>query len=98
MCGNPSVEIRNEYNVSNVRTFGTYIAPGKPMQNAFSESFNGRLRDECLNENLFSSLTEARDILRKWKEYYNNIRAHSSLSNIAPAEFAKKLALEKHAA
>ena len=75
-----------------------YIAPGKPMQNAFIESFNGRLRDECLNENLFSSLAEARDILRKWKEDYNNIRPHSSLSNLALAEFAKNLALEKHAA
>lgn len=75
-----------------------YIAPGKPMQNAFIESFNGRLRDECLNENLFSGFAEARDILRKWKEDYNNIRPHSSLSNLAPAEFAKNLALEKHAA
>lgn len=75
-----------------------YIAPGKPMQNAFIESFNGRLRDECLNKNLLSNLAEAGDILRKWKEDYNNIRPHSSLSNLAPAEFAKNLALEKHAA
>jgi putative transposase len=75
-----------------------YIAPGKPMQNAFIESFNGRLRDECLNKNLLSNLAEAGDILRKWKEDYNNIRPHSSLSNLAPAEFAKNLAPEKHAA
>ena len=75
-----------------------YIVPGKPMQNAFIETFNGRLRDEGLNENLFLSLAEARDILRKWKEDDNNIRPHSSLSNLAPAEFAKNLAIEKHAA
>ena len=75
-----------------------YIAPGKPMQNAFIESFNGRLRDECLNENLFSSLAEARNILRKWKEDYNHIRPHSALGNIAPAEFVRQIKLEKHAA
>lgn len=75
-----------------------YIAPGKPMQNAFIESFNGHLRDECLNENLFSGLAEAREILKTWKEDDNNIRPHSSLGNLAPAEFAKKLALEKRAA
>ena len=75
-----------------------YIAPGKPMQNAFVESFNGRLRDECLNENLFSSLDEAREILRKWKEDYTQIRPHSALGNCAPAEFAMKIKLEKHAA
>ena len=43
-----------------------YIAPGKPTQNAFFESFNGKLRDECLNETLFSSLAEARDTLEAW--------------------------------
>ncbi len=75
-----------------------YIAPGKPMQNAFIESFNGRLRDECLNENLFSSLAEAREILEKWKEDYNNIRPHSALGNISPAEFVRKMILEKRAA
>ncbi len=75
-----------------------YIAPGKPMQNGFIESFNGRLRDECLNENLFSSLAEAREILGKWKEDYNHIRPHSALGNIAPAEFVRQIKLEKHAA
>ncbi len=68
------------------------------MQNAFIESFNGRLSDECLNENLFSSLPEARETLGKWKEDYNHIRPHSALGNIAPAEFATKIKLEKHAA
>ena len=75
-----------------------YIALGKPMQNAFIESFNGRLRDECLNENLFSSRAEAQDILRKWSKDYNNIRPHSALANMSPAEFAKKIKLEKRAA
>ena len=64
------------------------------MQNAFIESFNGRLRDECLNENLFSSLAEARNTLRKWKEDYNHIRPHSALGNIAPAEFVRQIKLK----
>ena len=48
-----------------------YIAPGKPMQNAFVESFNGRFRDECLNDTLFSTLSEARSAITSWKEDYN---------------------------
>ena len=75
-----------------------YIAPGKPMQNGFVESFNGRLRDELLNETLFSSLTEARSAITDWKEDYNNHRPHSALGNIPPAEFAMKIRLEKRAA
>ena len=75
-----------------------YIAPGKPTQNAFIESFNGRLRDECLNETLFSSLSEARQRISAWKEDYNSHRPHSSLGNLTPNEFATKLALEKLAA
>jgi putative transposase len=75
-----------------------YIAPGKPMQNGFIESFNGSFRDECLNETLFSSLGEARDQIAAWKEDYNSQRPHSSLGNITPNEFASKLALEKQAA
>jgi len=75
-----------------------YIAPGKPMQNGFIESFNGSFRDECLNETLFSSLGEARDQIAAWKEDYNSQRPHSSLGNITPNEFVRKLALEKQAA
>jgi putative transposase len=75
-----------------------YIAPGKPTQNAFVESFNGRFRDECLNETLFSTLNEARAKIRSWKEDYNTHRPHSALGNITPKEFAEKLALEKQAA
>lgn len=75
-----------------------YIAPGKPMQNGFVESFNGRLRDECLNETLFSDLVQARTAISSWKEDYNTHRPHSALGNIPPAEFAIKSALEKQAA
>lgn len=66
-----------------------YIAPGKPMQNGFIESFNGRLRDECLNQTLFESLDHARVILAQWKEDYNMFRPHSSLRGKTPAEYAQ---------
>ncbi|WP_163484567.1 integrase core domain-containing protein, partial [Escherichia coli] len=56
-----------------------YIAPGKPMQNGFVESFNGRLRDECLNETLFTSLAHARFVLAAWQHDYNHVRPHSKL-------------------
>ena len=66
-----------------------YIAPGKPQQNAFVESFNGRLRDELLNETLFSSLAHARAALAIWQNDYNTIRPHSALGNLPPAVYAK---------
>ncbi len=75
-----------------------YIQPGKPMQNGLVESFNGSFRDECLNEALFSSLTEARSKITAWKEDYNRNRPHSSLGNLTPDEFAMKMALQKQAA
>jgi putative transposase len=56
-----------------------YIAPGKPQQNAFAESFIGKLRDECLNETLFSSIRHARAVLSNWKQDYNQVRPHSAL-------------------
>jgi putative transposase len=65
-----------------------YIAPGKPMQNGFVESFNGRLRDEKLNETLFTSLTQARIELTAWKNDYNHHRPHSGLGWLTPSEFA----------
>jgi len=65
-----------------------YIAPGKPQQNAFSESFNGRLRDECLNETLFTSLRHARMLLSAWRLDYNTVPPHSKLGGRTPAEFA----------
>jgi putative transposase len=66
-----------------------YIAPGKPTQNAFIESFNGRLRDELLNETLFGSLDHARKALAIWKNDYNTIRPHSALGSVPPATYAK---------
>jgi putative transposase len=65
-----------------------YIAPGKPTQNGFIESFNGRLRDECLNEHLFANLSEARQIIEAWRIDYNTRRPHTSLNGLTPAEFA----------
>ena len=67
-----------------------YIAPGKPMQNAFVESFNGRLRDECLNEALFESLRHARHVLADWRTDYNTTRPHSAHGGLSPHEFIKR--------
>ena len=68
-----------------------YIAPGKPTQNAFAESFIGRLRDELLNETLFSSLAQARSVLAAWRLDYNGTRPHSALGHIPPAKYAEKI-------
>ena len=65
-----------------------FIRPGKPTDNAFAESFIGRLRDECLNENWFMSLRHARDIIETWRVDYNEFRPHSSLAGLTPREFA----------
>ena len=59
-----------------------YIAPGKPQQNAFAESFIGRLRDECLNETLFTSLRQARAVLAAWQRDYNEVRPHSAYGGL----------------
>jgi putative transposase len=67
-----------------------YIAPGKPQQNGFMESFNGKLRDECLNEHVFASLAEARRIIEAWRIDYNTVRPHSSLDYLTPEEFAAR--------
>jgi putative transposase len=75
-----------------------YIAPGQPTHNAFVESFNGKLRDECLNETLFGSLAEARSTLEEWQEDYNTHRPHSALGNLTPREFAEKGTMDKLAA
>jgi len=66
-----------------------FIQPGKPVQNAYAESFNGRLRDECLNANWFTSLSDARRKIESWRQDYNQERPHSSLNYLPPAEFAK---------
>ena len=65
-----------------------YIAPGKPQQNGFVESFNGRFRDECLNEHLFSGLAAARQIIEAWRIDYNHTRPHTSLNGLTPTTFA----------
>ena len=67
------------------------IQPGKPTQNAYVESFNGRFRDECLNENWFTSVEHARAVVNTWRKDYNEVRPHSSLGNRTPAEFAATL-------
>jgi len=64
-----------------------YIAPGKPMQNGFVESFNGRLRDECLNEHLFSNLRHAHQLIEAWRDDYNHHRPHTSLDGLTPREY-----------
>jgi putative transposase len=66
-----------------------YIAPGKPQQNGFIESFNGRLRDELLNETLFQSLPQARAVLETWRQDYNEARPHSALGWMTPASYAR---------
>jgi len=67
-----------------------FSRPGKPVDNAFIESFNGRLRDECLNTNWFYGLDQARETINAWLEDYNERRPHSSLGGLTPAEFEKK--------
>lgn len=68
-----------------------FIQPGKPTQNAFIESFNGRLREECLNDNQFQTLVEAQVVIEVWRKDYNEERPHGSLNGLTPSEFAGKL-------
>jgi putative transposase len=69
-----------------------FIQPGKPVQNAFVESFNGKFRDECLNLNWFVSLADAVTRIEAWRQDYNSHRPHSSLGNLTPEEFARRAA------
>jgi putative transposase len=69
-----------------------FIEPGKPVQNAYVESFNGKIRDECLNEHWFVALDEARSLIEQWRQDYNEQRPHSSLGNQTPQEFARAAA------
>jgi transposase InsO family protein len=69
-----------------------FIEPGKPNQNAYVESFNGRLRDECLNEHWFTSLVNARDLIEAWRRDYNEQRPKKDLGGLPPALYAAKLA------
>lgn len=70
-----------------------FSRPGKPVDNAFIESFNGSLRDECLNTNWFLSIEDARSKLEAWRRDYNEFRPHSSLGNMTPSDFARGLTI-----
>jgi len=72
-----------------------YIAPGKPVQNAFIESFNGRLRDEFLNETLFTSLAQARIALEEWRRDYNTVRPHSRIGWLTPAAYTEQFSRQR---
>lgn len=67
-----------------------FIAPGKPAQNAYVESFNGKLRDECLNAHWFGTLADARLTVETWRKEYNQVRPHSALGRATPDEFARQ--------
>jgi putative transposase len=73
-----------------------YIAPGKPQQNGFAESFIGRFRDECLNEHLFNNLRQARHIIEGWRIDYNTRRPHTSLAGLTPNEFANRSKMDQN--
>lgn len=78
----------------NHRVKQLFIQPGRPMQNGYVESFNGKLRDECLNEHWFRTVGEARKIIETWRLSYNNNRPHSALNNMTPSEFSAYLSKE----
>jgi putative transposase len=67
-----------------------FIEPGKPVQNAHIESFNGKLRNECLNMEWFTSLREARQVIEEWRREYNQLRPHSSLGNLPPEKWRQQ--------
>jgi putative transposase len=69
-----------------------FIRPGKPVENAYIESFNGKFRDECLNEHWFVTMDHARRVIERWREEYNGERPHSSLGDLTPNEYAQGLA------
>jgi putative transposase len=69
-----------------------FIQPGKPVQNAFVESFNGKFRDECLNQSWFVSLADAGREIGRWRLDYNRVRPHSLLGDLTPEEYAQRAA------
>lgn len=72
-----------------------FIQPGKPTQNAYVESFNGKFRDECLNDNWFTTMHQAKVIIETWRKDYNETRPHSSLNDLTPIEFMQKINVQK---
>jgi putative transposase len=71
-----------------------FSRPGKPTDNGLIEAFNGRLRQECLNESWFMSLEDAKEKVESWRVDYNSKRPHGAMGNLAPAEFAAALTIE----
>jgi len=69
----------------------SFIRPGKPIENAYVESFNARFRDECLNEHWFESLAHARRVIEQWRIEYNTQRPHSALGNRTPEQYAREV-------
>ena len=67
-----------------------FIRPGKPVENAFIESFNGRLRDECLNVYSFESIAHAQELIEGWRRDYNDRRPHGALGHLTPSEYARR--------
>lgn len=72
-----------------------YITPGRPMENGYTESFNGSFRDECLNEHWFRHLDHAKDLIADWRDDYNQARPHSSLNYLTPNEFVQRIGGQK---
>jgi putative transposase len=72
-----------------------FIRPGKPIENAYVESFNGKFRDKCLNTHYFSTLQEAREKIGRWRDEYNNFIPHRSLKGLTPHEFAAQNSTER---
>lgn len=72
-----------------------FIQPGKPTQNAYIESFNGKFRDECLNEHVFVNLKKAQELIETWRQDYNMNRPHSSLGEVPPEEFAASITIKQ---
>ena len=71
-----------------------FIEPGKPVENCYIESFNGKFRDECLSEHWFMHLQHAREVIETWRVDYNEVRPHRSIGNLTPSEFARTRAAE----
>ena len=75
--------------ISNLGTYPAFIEPGSPWENGFIESFNGKMRDELLNGEIFDTMTEAKVLIERWRAYYNTERPHSSLSYMPPVPETK---------
>jgi putative transposase len=71
-----------------------FIEPGKPWQNGSNESFNGKFRDECLSMEWFKNRIDAKMVIETWRRHYNEVRPHSSLQNLTPHEFKKRLSTQ----